>query len=527
MPENRHDINSLRKNMSTNDDSSSNPGQIVRKMTHQTTWWQAVLAVGIGVGIGLILSKNIAHKPIVASLKHRTATMISQKLSPHQEFLKSMGLDFVPEISQRTNILLMGVDSNGKGNDRWVNTRSDTMVLASLNPEDHSVGLISIPRDSRVTIPGRERRGPEKINSAHAMGGPELAVETVREDFGIPVDHYVVVDTDGLKDIFEAIGPVKVNVEKKMKYRDKSQKLNIDLAEGEQVLDPKQVEGYVRFRHDQKGDIGRIERQQWFLRQASAKFKDPSIVLKLPELMRFAKDYIVTDMSVKEMAAVALFAKDLESKNIETAMIPGEPRMINGGSYWIPDPQLASLVVQRLAGAPACGETIARAVYPQKYHVREDWSQDAVEPSADFSNDVLQNQLAASYSEERPFSLVLKYPQGSEEAARNYEKAFEVAGYNVRSKVRCKSSECHHEQIFLNSYRADKQYVDGFKKKFPLLDTFAVVLNPTPGTRHDITVQITADTVYPVIPETAKTKFQSDEVEVGDTTASKRTGNRG
>ena len=526
MPKNGHEISSLRKNLSMQD--SNNPVQNTPKSFGTTTWWQALLAAGIGVGIGLTLSKTMPAKPIISTIKNRAGAIVTKKNSPQQEFLKSIGIDFVPEISQRTNILLMGVDSNGKGSDRWVNTRSDTMVIASLDPEDHSVGLISIPRDSRVTIPGRVRRGPEKINSAHALGGPELAVETVKEDFGVPIDHYIVIDTDGLKDVFEAIGPIKVNVEKKMKYRDRSQKLNIDLQEGEQTLDPAQVEGYVRFRHDQKGDIGRIERQQWFLRQSAQKFKEPSIVLKLPELMRFAKDYIVTDMSVKEMAAVALFAKDLDSKNIESAMIPGEPRMINGGSYWIPDPQLASLVVQRLAGAPACSETIARAVCPPKSHVRNEWEQETAEPSSfNYSNDVLQNEMAASYGDERPFSLVLRYPQGSEEAARNYEKAFEVAGYNVRSKVRCKLSECHHEQISLNSYRADKHYLETFKKKFPLLDTFAVVMNPTPGTRYDITVQITPDTVYPVIPETAKTKFQSDEVEVGDTRAAKQGKNHG
>ena len=106
----------------------------------------------------------------------------------------------------------MGVDWNGnKEAERYQGNRSDTMMLVSLDPDHDKVGIISIPRDSQVTI----GRHTGKINQAHANGGPELAVSTVRDNFGVEVDHYVVVDTVGLKDLFKLLGPVEVCVEKK------------------------------------------------------------------------------------------------------------------------------------------------------------------------------------------------------------------------------------------------------------------------------------------------------------------------
>src|SRR6202011_2267561 len=104
-------------------------------------------------------------------------------------------------------VLLMGVDSNGIGTQRFTSTRSDTMMLISCDPIAKRVGVVSIPRDSRVAIPGH---GNDKINAAHAFGGPELAVKTVGEVFQVPIDHYVVIDVQGLRKLFEVLGPVEV-----------------------------------------------------------------------------------------------------------------------------------------------------------------------------------------------------------------------------------------------------------------------------------------------------------------------------
>ncbi len=141
------------------------------------------------------------------------------------------------------------------------------MMLVHVDPDTKRVGIVSIPRDSRVKLPGNH--GIDKINFAHALGGPNCAVEAVKDAFAVPIDHYGDVDTEGLKKVFEALGPMEIMVEKRMRYRDRAAGLHVDLEPGSQTLSPKQVEEYVRFRHDPKGDIGRIERQQWFMRQVS------------------------------------------------------------------------------------------------------------------------------------------------------------------------------------------------------------------------------------------------------------------
>src|SRR5439155_16504002 len=145
-------------------------------------------------------------------------------------------------------------------------------------------------------------------------------------------------------------GPVEVLVEKSMKYRDRAGHLDVDLKPGLQVLDPVQAEEYVRFRHDAMGDIGRIERQQWFLRQVAHKMKEPQVLLKLPQLVSFVHDYVETDLSVEDMARLFSFLKDFDPKQVETAMLPGTPATIGGCSYWLHDPAATQIVFTKMLG---------------------------------------------------------------------------------------------------------------------------------------------------------------------------------
>ncbi|HMO21071.1 MAG TPA: LCP family protein, partial [Candidatus Melainabacteria bacterium] len=174
-----------------------------------------------------------------------------------------------------------------------------------------------------------------KINSAHALGGPDLAVRTVKENFNIPIDNYAVVDTRGLTELFSLLGPFKVMVEKEMHYHDKTAHLDIDLMPGEQELQAKELVGYLRFRHDAMADIGRMERQQWFLRQALDKVKDPSILLKAPQLIKVGYDSINTDLSLDEIASIFSFGKDLKTKDLITATLPGHSETIEEVNYLV------------------------------------------------------------------------------------------------------------------------------------------------------------------------------------------------
>lgn len=171
------------------------------------------------------------------------------------------------QVSRPVNILVMGLDEahdveGSKPGD--LVGRTDTMLLVRVDPEDKVVNVMSIPRDTRVEIPGY---GIEKINQANFEGGAELAAQTVMHNFNnVDIDRYVRVSTVAFKEIVDLVGGIEVLVPKEMKYEDKTQGLVIDLDPGLQNLNGDEAEQFARFRQDSYGDIGRVQRQQILLK---------------------------------------------------------------------------------------------------------------------------------------------------------------------------------------------------------------------------------------------------------------------
>lgn len=434
-------------------------------------FWQTFLAILVGVATGfialLILSRTHGQA-FSHSLTERRSAFGAAQAGSGAGFPSFPGL---PVLNERMNLLVMGVDSNGKGTQRFLSTRSDTMMIVSCNPAGKKVGLVSIPRDSRVEIVGH---GTDKINSAHAFGGPELAVSTVRSTFLVQIDHYVVVDTQGLKTLFEALGPVEILVEKPMHYRDRAAGLTVDLEPGRQILDPVQAEEYVRFRHDALGDIGRMERQQWFLRQVARKLREPQIILKLPELVAFARDNVVTDLTAPEMVKVVSFLKDITPTQVETATLPGSSATIGGGSYWLPNMEQIRIVLGRLVGTGMISPLATGAE-------AESGNEKTLETTSDTS--VVT-----------PISVSIKYPRGADETARKAEAVLTSCGYVVRYKWQCAVGDCQHEQIIQNSARADEEQTIALRKNLPDVANWPVVLAIDARPATDFTLVISPST---------------------------------
>lgn len=252
----------------------------------------------------------------------------------------------IPLTGRRKNILLLGVDASESPNDLWSGTRTDTIILLNIDPRTKSINALSIPRDSKVYLP--EEGGIQKINAAHAIGGVDMTVKTVENTLGVKVDKYIMVHDSAVKAIVEALGGVDVYVEKNMRYHDWSGHLHIDLTKGYHHLSPDEAVGYLRFRHDPMGDIGRTQRQQWFLRGVLAELKKPETVTKIPEIVSVAKKYIKTDMSMYDLTQFAMFTKNLDMDKIEIAVLPGAPNKHGVISYWILDPEKTQEVVNRL-----------------------------------------------------------------------------------------------------------------------------------------------------------------------------------
>lgn len=242
----------------------------------------------------------------------------------------------------RFTVAILGVD---KGEEEI--RRSDTLMIAFVDLPEKKVALMSIPRDSRVRIP---EHGLDKINHAYAFGGYPLTKATVESWMGIPLDYHVKVDFKGFVEIVDLLGGVEVDVEKRMKYKDRSQKLTIDLQPGLQKLSGTQAMGYVRFRHDRMGDVGRIERQQKFLRLLTRQVLSPAKVHKLPAVARKVYEHVTTDIPLPGILRLAKMAREFDRENLTTFSVPGEPTTIGGISYVIPDeafPRTVAVEFQR------------------------------------------------------------------------------------------------------------------------------------------------------------------------------------
>ena len=209
------------------------------------------------------------------------------------KFAKKQRKNFeVPFSPRRQNILLLGVDSNGDGADIWEGTRSDTIIIVNIDPKTHSINAISIPRDSKVYLP--DNKGVQKINAAHALGGINLVKKTLKETFGIKIDKYIIVHDEAVEKVVDALGGIPIYIEKPMHYHDYAGHLHIDLNKGNATLNGNQAVGYLRYRKDGLGDIGRTQRQQWFMRSLFEKLHSPQVITKIPEVLNVCNTYIKT-----------------------------------------------------------------------------------------------------------------------------------------------------------------------------------------------------------------------------------------
>lgn len=225
--------------------------------------------------------------------------------------------------------------------------RSDTMLLLQVHPEDNTVNVLSIPRDTQVEFPGR--RGVTKINHANLIGGPRLAAKVVSHNLnGVSVDRYVRVNTAAFRELVDALGGVEVVVPKPMKYTDQTQGLYIDLKEGRQLLTGEEAEQFARFRSDANGDIGRVQRQQQLIRALRDRVMTPTIVPRLPNILQLLREHIDTNLTPEELLSLLNFALDLDREQLRMVMLPGQFSQANEylASYWLMDTEAVNRVME-------------------------------------------------------------------------------------------------------------------------------------------------------------------------------------
>ncbi|MBW4085052.1 LCP family protein [Paenibacillus sp. S150] len=210
------------------------------------------------------------------------------------------------EGTEPVNILLMGVDARGVTKGEV--PRSDTMLVASLDPVKKKFYVFSILRDTYVAIP---EYGKERINTA-ITHGPNTAMQTVSDLLGIPIQYYVYTDFQGFIKLVDAVGGVDYEVEKDMVYKTKADgpEYDIDLKKGFQHLDGSMALQYVRFRHDATSDFTRTERQRGFLKAVADKVISTTSIIKLPAILSQVTPYIDTNLDINDMWKLATVGYD-------------------------------------------------------------------------------------------------------------------------------------------------------------------------------------------------------------------------
>jgi LCP family protein required for cell wall assembly len=232
-------------------------------------------------------------------------------------------------INKRVSVLLIGTDKRPGA----ASYNADSIIVASFDPQTNIVSMLSIPRDTRVTLPGS--KSYSKINAVPMLKGiPELEKQ-VTDLTGIKLDGYVLTNFAGFKDIIDTLGGITIDVEKDMQYEtgDKEDGY-IDLKAGVQVLDGSKALQYARFRHDATADIGRTARQQKMLTAVGKKMMEPATILKLPKLVPEFMKAVETNLSLKDLLTLAGAAKSLDDVTIVTQTLPGDAIMLDGLRYW-------------------------------------------------------------------------------------------------------------------------------------------------------------------------------------------------
>ncbi|KPU44159.1 putative transcriptional regulator YvhJ [Oxobacter pfennigii] len=258
---------------------------------------------------------------------------------------------------QPLNILLLGVDIGVAGSKNSPK-RSDTMMVIHYDPKTSDVTVVSIPRDTKVTINGNT----EKINAAHAIGGPEKSVEAVQKLLGININYYVEVNYEGFRQFIDAIGGIDTVIPYNMDYDDDAQNLHIHFKKGQKVhLDGKKAEQFVRWRKNNDGsgyadgDLGRIRTQQEFMLKVIEKLKSPAIILKIPTLVKLLPEYISTNMDAATILNFSMDVPKINGESIQKYTLNGSSKIIDGLWYFVYEPDKNKDMVAALGAENVSG----------------------------------------------------------------------------------------------------------------------------------------------------------------------------
>ncbi|MEN6391822.1 MAG: LCP family protein [Syntrophomonas sp.] len=312
------------------------------------------ILIGLGVFILFFGGGALAGKFFGSGFKQSIMEMVSQ--------------------GKVVNILIMGIDAR----DMSANSRSDTMILASIDTKNKKVVMVWIPRDTRIEPSAGKQ---VKINSINLTKGPEGSCQVVGDLLGTKVDYYVITNFWGFEKIIDTLGGVTIDVETDFKHYDPDPYLNINIPKGTQRLNGENALKYVRYRGGPTADIGRTQRQAKFLKALAKEVLQPKTITKLPDLVPQLMDSVKTNIPMTDLVYLVSAAKDFTNSEIITQTLPGysftSPK--DGASYWEADKKVSIGLIDALLA----GQTFDVIHDPPTWVTREpvESAEDGAEPA--------------------------------------------------------------------------------------------------------------------------------------------------
>lgn len=292
------------------------------------------------------------------------------------DFSGGDGDDFTTPVDVQTgkiNVLLLGVDKDGE--------RSDSIMLVSYDFDDHSINLLSVPRDTKMYV--TDRGVTRKITEVHGMHdsagkmyGASAVAEAVTALTGVPINYYLEFSFDALDNVMDILGPVEFDVPdiegggRGMNYDDGYQDLHIHLKPGPQELSGNQIQQFLRYRKSNNGtsdgsDISRVGRQQELLKAIiDQKIVDGGVgfIVKVPEIFKEIKSQIKTNFGVKDVIKYAGYLKDVSSENMNTYVLPGESAKTSGAWYFVYDKTATAELISTSFGYEVAAEELTNEI---------------------------------------------------------------------------------------------------------------------------------------------------------------------
>ncbi|MDU0419442.1 LCP family protein [Staphylococcus simulans] len=230
------------------------------------------------------------------------------------------------------SIALFGIDSDEVRKAEGGGERSDSIILLSINPDKKKTVMVSIPRDTRADIVGHD--SVEKINHAYAYGGPNMAVKSIEKLMNVPVDHYATMNLDGVEELVDHIGGVKVVSNATFTFKGK----NYQKGKAYE-LDGQDARAFMGSRKENGagGDFGRQERQQLVLQALVNKLVSVNSITKINGIVDALGDNVKTDLSITELNDLRRNYEPAK-KNVEKLQLEGDNQMLDDGLfYFLPD----------------------------------------------------------------------------------------------------------------------------------------------------------------------------------------------